>query len=90
MHDGRQDPGRGEWSTVSYDEPCKATLSHLTFQDTALWIMEGIQQSALTEHFPSDESRALKVVFERCINWMRCGALPIFIIEHKHPAAKRG
>lgn len=33
--------------------------------DTALWIMEGIQQSALMEHFPREEARAVKVIFER-------------------------
>ena len=26
----------------------------------------------------------------QCINWARCGALPVFIIESKQPAAKKG
>jgi flap endonuclease GEN len=57
--------------------------------DLSMWIMQADQQASLAPHF-SREERAIKVAFERAIQWIRHGCLPVVVIEGKPPEEKRG
>eukprot|EP00879_Flechtneria_rotunda_P023086 GHRR01024405.1.p1 GENE.GHRR01024405.1~~GHRR01024405.1.p1 ORF type:complete len:135 (+),score=39.50 GHRR01024405.1:865-1269(+) len=56
--------------------------------DLSAWLMQAQTQPALLEHYSSDYARAVKVVFDRTIHWLRHGCLPVFVIEGRTPAAK--
>lgn len=38
---------------------------------------------------PSSSALCLKIVFERILNWLRLGVLPVLVVEGEAPAAKQ-
>lgn len=55
--------------------------------DLSVWLMQATNQAA-THGLFSEEGRAMKVVFERTINWLRHGVTPIGVAEGLAPAEK--
>ncbi|GAB4815602.1 hypothetical protein N2152v2_002648, partial [Parachlorella kessleri] len=57
--------------------------------DLSMWAMQADQQLALLPHF-SREERCIKVAFERALQWLRHGCLPVIVVEGRAPEEKRG
>ncbi|PRW33965.1 flap endonuclease GEN-like protein 1 [Chlorella sorokiniana] len=56
--------------------------------DLSTWIMQADQQQALLPHF-SKEERCMKIAFERALQWLRHGCLPVIVVEGEAPEEKR-
>ncbi|EFN56935.1 hypothetical protein CHLNCDRAFT_143468 [Chlorella variabilis] len=56
--------------------------------DLSPWLMQADQQQALLPHF-SKEERCMKVAFERAVQWLRHGCLPVIVVEGRPPQEKR-
>eukprot|EP00887_Chlorella_sp_A99_P003372 scaffold7.g3372.t1 len=57
--------------------------------DLAMWLMQAELQKELLPHF-SREERCMKVAFERALQWLRHGCLPVIVVEGTAPVEKRG
>ena len=55
--------------------------------DIGEWIFQATSQPATAEHF-TPEGQVAKLVFERAVNWLRLGCVPIGVIDGKPPAEK--
>lgn len=55
--------------------------------DLPMWVMQATEQTELGPHF-STESAAVKVAFERTLQWLRFGITPVFVVEGRAPAEK--
>lgn len=48
--------------------------------DAAVWLYEAQSQQELVQAY-GPERAALKVIFERCVRWLRKGVLPVIVLE---------
>ncbi|KAL4425232.1 hypothetical protein ABPG75_009248 [Micractinium tetrahymenae] len=80
-----------EWYRGGIAEEHAALLAAVDGQavaiDLSTWIMQADQQTALTPHF-SREERCMKVAFERALQWLRHGCLPVPVVEGRPPDEK--
>ena len=55
--------------------------------DLSLWIFHAVSQPELADLFPP-EGQVAKVVFERALNWLRHGCVPIGVLDGVPPPEK--
>jgi flap endonuclease GEN len=55
--------------------------------DISEWIFQATSQPATAEHF-SPKGQVAKLVFDRAVNWLRMGCIPIGVIDGRPPAEK--
>ena len=63
-----------------HDEIVKDVVGKVLAVDASMWFCQAISQPKLADL--SDEAKCLKVIFERCVNWLRYGVTPVLVIPH--------
>eukprot|EP00798_Chlamydomonas_sp_ICE-L_P018300 gene18300-24760_t len=53
--------------------------------DLSTWVMEAFHQTNLRDAFQDPLAQALKMTFERSLNWLRYGCTPVFVDEGDYP-----
>ena len=66
---------------------CAALDGTVVAIDLSVWAVQAVTQPALREAF-SDDGAVRKVVFERCCNLARFGAVPVGVLDGVPPPEK--